>query len=309
MKTPILAAVTGLFLGAGPALADWAPSGPINMWIAFGAGGTLDAVSRVFSAELAAQTGWQVIDENIPAGGGMALLSRLSNMPADGQTIGVVVNMPLIINLVQRPDQLPFTLDSFDYLGSIAVAEKGLYAASDAPFATVPEMMDYAQANGLVIAANPGPETIITEALVAASNGSIRRIASESGGQSMTYILGDHAQVAFGGGEHLQYLEDGEIRMLASINAERLSYAPDVPTLREEGYDLYIDPFFFFVTPAGLDSETRETLTQALDAALHSEAVTDIVGSIIRSEVQNFGPEATRARLEQGLAEMGPMFR
>lgn len=309
MKKTLVAATASLMLSAGGALADWAPSGPVNVWIAFGPGGTLDTVSRAVTEELRAQTGWQVVAENMPAGGGIAMLSRLANAPADGQTIGIAVNMPVIINLVQRPDTLPFTLDSFDYLGSITVAEKGLYVPADAPYDSLAGLMEYARENGLVIAANAGPETIVTEALIEASGGTIRRIATESGGQSITYVLGGHAQAAFGGGEHLQYLESGEIRMLASINAERLSYAPDVPTLREEGYDLYIDPFFFFVAPQGQDPEAHAALSAALDAAVQSEAVREVVATVIRNEVENFGAEGTRERLETGLAEMGPMFR
>lgn len=309
MKKTFVAAVTSLVLSAGSAFADWAPTGPVNLWIAFGPGGTLDTVSRVIADELAEQTGWQIVAENVPAGGGIAMLSRLANAPADGQTVGIAVNMPVIINLVRRPDALPFTLDSFDYLGSIVVAEKGLYVPADAPYDTLAGLMDHAHENGLVIAANAGPETVITEALIAASDGAIRRIATESGGQSITYVLGGHAQAAFGGGEHLQYLENGDIRMVASINGERLSYAPDVPTLREEGYELYIDPFFFFVAPDGLDPEAHAALSAALDAAVHSDAVREVVRTIIRNDVENFGSEGTRARLETGLAEMGPIFR
>lgn len=309
MRKTLVAAAVSLALSTVGARAEWAPSGPMNFWIAFGAGGTLDTVSRVIAQELRSQTGWQVIAENVPAGGGMAMLSRLAHMPPNGQTIGIAVNMPIITNLVQRPETLPFTLDSFDYLGSVVVAEKGIYAATNAPFNSIAEMMDYAREHGLVIAANAGPETVITEALIAASGGTIRRLATESGGQSMTYVLGGHAQAAFGGGEHLQYLESGEIRMLASINADRLSYAPTVPTLVEEGYDLYIDPFFFFVAPRGLSPEAHAALSAALDAAIHSEAVGDIVTTIIQNDVENFGSEGTRQRLETGLAEMGPMFR
>lgn len=309
MKSMIVAALASLLLGAGTARADCEPSGPVNLWIAFGPGGTLDTVSRVVADALSEQTGWQVVAENIPAGGGIGMLGRLGRAAPNGQTIAIAVNMPVIIGLAQRPDELPFTLDSFDYLGSLAVSEKGIFVMADAPYQTVGEMIAYAREHGLVMAANAGPETVITEALVAASGGTIRRIATESGGQSMTYVLGGHAQAAFGGGQHLQYLESGEIRMLASINAERLSYAPDVPTLREEGFDLYIDPFFFFVAPAGLAPEVQAALSSALDATIHSEAVRDVVRRIILNDVTNFGPEGTRARLEAGLAEMGPIFR
>lgn len=309
MKKLLLSALAAVFLAPGSAMAQWTPSGPINMWVAFGAGGVLDTVSRVIAQELRTQTGWQVVVENVPAGGGMAMLSRLSAAPANGLSIGMAVNMPIIVNMTQRPAELPFTLDSFDYLGSVVVAEKGLYAMADAPFSNVAEMLDHAREHGLVIAAAPGPDTALTQALIAETGGAIRHLPAESGAQALTYILGGHAQVSYGGGEHLQYFEDGVIRMLASVNSARLSYAPEIPTMLEQGFDFYIDPFFFLVAPRGLPAEVHEALVAAVDAAVQSDAVREVVLSVIRNEVENFGPEGTRARLEAGLAEMGPMFR
>lgn len=309
MKTTMIAAATGLLMSAAGAQAEWAPSGPVNLWIAFGAGGPLDTLARVVAQELRTQNGWDVIAENVPAGGGVALLSRLANTPADGQTFGLVVNMPIIMTMAQRPDSVPFSFDSFDYLGSIVRAELGMFAAADAPYTDVAGMMDHARAHGLVISANPGPSAALSQVLIAQSDGAMSFLSAESGAQVMSYVLGGHAQVGYGGGQHLPYLERGEIRMIASVNQQRLSYAPDVPTLIEQGLDFYIDPFFFFVAPAGLEPEVHAALSAALGTVIQSETVRQTVRTVILSDVENFGAEGTRTRLEQGLAEMGPMFR
>ncbi|MDT0682030.1 tripartite tricarboxylate transporter substrate-binding protein [Roseicyclus sp. F158] len=304
----LAAAASGFVLMSGAAMADWEPDGPITMQIAFGAGGSLDSVSRVLATAMEDVTGWQIVAENTPGGGGIAMLSKLARMPADGQNIAVAVNMPVIINLASRPDQTPFELDSFDYLGSIARAEKGLYAAADAPFDTLGEAIEYSQENQLVIAAIPGPEAYVTSALIDAESGDIRRLAAESGGEGTTFILGGQADLAFSGGAHQQLLEAGRIKMIASINNERLSYAPDTPTLVEEGYDLYIDPFFYVAAPAELDEETRQALADGLAEAVQTDAVQEVVRNVLTSDVENFGPEGTLDRMQTGLDDMGPMF-
>lgn len=309
MKLKTLAAAAGgLVMMAGSAMAEWAPDGPINMQIAFGAGGSLDTVSRVFATAIEDVTGWQIVAENTPGGGGIAMFSKLAHMPADGTNIAVAVNMPVIINLATRPDQTPFDLDDFDYLGSIARAEKGIYARADAPFDTLAGAIEYAKSNEMVIAAVPGPEAFATRALIEQAGGNIKRLASESGGEGKTFVLGGQADLAFGDGTHLQLLEAGEIKMIASLNRERLSYAPDTQTLIEAGYDIYIDPFFYVAAPAGLDAEAREALAAALAEAVQTERVRQVVRNVLTSEVENFGPAGTLERLRMNLEEMGPIF-
>ena len=49
---------------------------------------------------------------------------------ANGQTIGLGVSMPVLINLVLCADKLPFDLDSFDYLAMVARAQLAIIARS-----------------------------------------------------------------------------------------------------------------------------------------------------------------------------------
>jgi len=169
-------------------------------------------------------------------------------------------------------------------------------------------MIAYAQEHGLVIAANPGPETVIVQALIEASGGAIRRLATESGAQSLTYVFGGQADAAFGSGLQRQYIDDGTIRMIASTGRDRLTFAPDIPTLVEQGIDFYLDAFFFVAAPTGLDAATEEALAAALDAAIQSDSVRAAVSQVLQSDVENFGVEGTRERLQAGLEGMGPMF-
>ncbi|MEY8842336.1 hypothetical protein AB9K41_25175, partial [Cribrihabitans sp. XS_ASV171] len=105
---------------AGAAQAEWKPDGPLTLQIGFGAGGSTDTIGRIVAKVMKEQTGWNVIAENKPGGGGVGMFTGIANRPADGTVIGLGVNMPLLVNLVNRPDQLQFDLDSFDYLGTAA---------------------------------------------------------------------------------------------------------------------------------------------------------------------------------------------
>jgi tripartite-type tricarboxylate transporter receptor subunit TctC len=97
--------------------------------------------------------------------------------------------------------------------------------------------------------------------------------------------------------------------MLASFNASRHGYAPDTPTLQEQGYDIYVDPFWFFATTAGTDEEARAALVEAIDNALSDEEVQKLVQNTLRSPVYNAGPEETERMVKEGLDTVGQLFQ
>ena len=304
----VSASACALILTASAAIAQWEPPKPIKFYISFGVGGPLDTVARVVAAELENQTGWQVIPESRAGGGGVALATQLAHGSTDGTAIGMLVNMPILINLVRKGDELPFNLDSFTYLGSAATAEKGIIALADAPFSTIPELIEYAKANDIVMGAAPGPELFVYNALNNEADGNIRKLATEGSKEALTFILGGQADVGFGAGTHFPYLDSGEIKVIASINSERLTYAPATPTLVEEGINLSIDPFFYIIAPKGLDTEAANALTQAIAGAVDSDAVRDVVNKLFQRDPTNYGPEGTRARLEEGLVTVRNIF-
>ena len=93
--------------------ADWSPPGSIKLQVGFGAGGSTDTLGRLVAANVEEATGWNVVVENKPGGGGVAMLSGLMNAKPDGLTIGLAVNVPILINLAKRGDKLPFKIDSY----------------------------------------------------------------------------------------------------------------------------------------------------------------------------------------------------
>lgn len=136
-KSTLLAVAASAFLSvtAGSAAAeDWSPDGPLTIQIGFGAGGSTDTMGRVLANVMEENTGWNIVVENKPGGGGVAMFTSLSQRPANGDLIGMGVSIPVLVQLVQRGDQLPFDVDSFDYLGTVAKAELALVASKSAPF-------------------------------------------------------------------------------------------------------------------------------------------------------------------------------
>ena len=72
MKKLLIAAVAafGLLGQSAVAMADWQPSGPIKLMIAFAAGGGADTIARQVADELQKRHGWEIIPQQVTGGGG-----------------------------------------------------------------------------------------------------------------------------------------------------------------------------------------------------------------------------------------------
>lgn len=303
------AALFSAALYTAPALAEWAPDGPVNLWIGFGAGGETDTLGRLIANEVSESTGWDVVVENRPGGGGMAMFTQLAVSEADGQTIGMGVTMPVLVNLTVRPDEVPFSLDSFDYLATVALAQVGIIAKADAPYDTLEEMIAWSKENGgATIGFDAKPQELLTNFVNAQSDAGFRLVSMESSAEALQNVLGGHVHAAFNAGAHIPSLEAGDVKMLASANASRHSYAPDTATVQEQGYDIYVDPWFYIAAPAGLPDDAEEALSQAIADALGSDTVKEAIASAMNTEPSDMGPAETKAMLEDGLKNVGTLF-
>ncbi|MQY43956.1 hypothetical protein GG681_15015 [Epibacterium sp. SM1969] len=307
--------LSGVIAGAVIAIAgaanaaDWKPSGTLKLQIGFGAGGSTDTMGRVIAKVMKEQTGWNIIAENKTGGGGVALFTGISKMPPRGNVIGMGVNMPIMINLVARGDKLPFNLDSFDYLGTVARAQLALIARADAPFNTLQEMVDYSKANdGLPIGFGAGPQKLLLEVVNRETDAGFRFVSTKGEAETQKLLLGGQVLAGFSAGTHLKYLQSGDFKMIASANDARHSYAPDTETFREAGFDAYVDPFFYFATTAGTDPEALAALTEALENAIASDEVAEVAQNAATTDTLNLGPDGTKQMLVDGVENVKVLF-
>ena len=147
------------------------------------------------------QTGWNIIVENKTGGGGIAMFFGIAQLPPRGKVIGLGVNMPVLVNLVRRPNELVFKLDSFDYLGTISKAELALVAAADAPFDDLPGMIAYAKQQGtLGVAFGAPPQKLLIDVAAIETDTNFNLVTTKGGAETMKLILGGQVMVGFSSG-------------------------------------------------------------------------------------------------------------
>jgi tripartite-type tricarboxylate transporter receptor subunit TctC len=311
LKSKIAGVIAGAVLAlAGAAHAeDWAPKGTLKLQIGFGAGGSTDTIGRVIAKVMKEQTGWNIIAENKTGGGGVAMFTGISKMPPKGNVIGLGVNMPIMVNLVKRGDQLPFNLDSFDYLGTASRAQLALIARADAPFNTLEEMVEQSKSgDGLAIGFGAPPQKLLMEVVARESGAKFRFVSTKGEAETQKLMLGGQLVAGFSSGTHIKYLESGDFKMIAVGNDARHDYAPDTPTVRESGYGAYVDPFYYFATTAGTAPEAVAALSKALDEAINSDEVAKVIQNAAVSQPLNLGSEGTKQMMFDGVENVKVLF-
>ncbi|NCF48553.1 MAG: hypothetical protein GWP36_03425 [Bacteroidetes bacterium] len=295
---------------AGPVMAaDWKPDGSLTMQIGFGAGGSTDTMGRVLAKVMEDQTGWNVIAENKTGGGGVAMFTGIAKMPPRGKVIGLGVSMPILVNLVRRGDELPFDLDSFDYLGTISKAELALVAAKDAPFDDLQGLVAYAKAQGsMPVAFGAPPQKLLMDVTARETGASFNMVSTEGGAETMKLILGGQVLAGFSSGEHFPHAEAGTMKVIAGGNAVRLSYAPEVGTFVEGGVNAYVDPYFYLATTAGTDPAAVKAISMAIENAMKSPEMIKIVNNAVKNPPLNLGADDTKTMMVEGLANVGVLF-
>ena len=205
--------------------------------------------------------------------------------------------------------EVKFTLDSFDYLGTAARAQLALVARGDAPFDDVAGMAEWAKANGgLAIGSDAKPQVLAMQQVMQQTGAEFQFLSTKSSAEILKLLLGGQAMVGFATGTHLDYLESGELKMLASANNGRHSYAPDTPTLVEQGFNVYVDPWFYFAMAEGTSDEAHAAISAALAKAMEAEEVKTAVFNALSVEVNNIGGDATRQMLVDGVENVRVLF-
>jgi tripartite-type tricarboxylate transporter receptor subunit TctC len=284
--------------------ADWAPKGSIKLQVGFGAGGTTDMLTRLVATQIEKTTGWNMVVENKPGGGGVAMLSGLMHKKPDGQTLGVAVNMPIMMNLAMRGDKLPFKLNSFEYIDTLSKAELAIVAKADAPFNDFEGMLAHIKATGDPIGFDAKPQQMILSAIGKITDTKMKLVSNKSGAEVIQGVLGGHVVAGCCSGEHIKYLKSGDLKLIASMNKERHGYAPDTKTLIESGYNFYLSPMYYIAAPKGLPAEAKAALTKAFTEASQSEEVVNGMLNLVKVGPTNLGSEGTEKMLTDGLKDI-----
>lgn len=261
---------------ASPASAqDKFPSRPITLIAPWPAGGSSDGVIRAFGKSLSSILGVPVVVENKPGVGGTLGASAMLQARPDGYT---VTQLPLGIYRLPHMQAMPFhPVNDLTHIVCLTGYTFGIACTADAPFKNIQDMVAYAKANpGKLEYGHTGTGTtphLAIEEFSAKAGIQLNPVPFKGSAEIMQAILGGHIRVMSGTTEFAPHVQSGKLRLLATLGSQRNKAFPDVPTVKESGWDTITESPFGIGGPKGMDPAVVKVLHDAFKATLDDAEV------------------------------------
>lgn len=274
----VFAMVVSAFGFTSAARAEVYPNHPIKLLTMVGPGAQIDLVARSFAEKLKNILGQPVLVTNMPGGShGSVMASELSVSPADGYTLGISATGAF--NYSPYFVKTKYTKDDFDYFSLIALNQSGIVASPDKPWNTLKEAFEWAKSEGKGLTYMfQGSDDRDAMARIAKQEGVKLSLMPSTGGPSIiTAVMGGHADLGHVGAILFDYVEGGKLKLLAATTPVRLTPLPDVPTLKEQGWDESVEMYVAFVAPKGLPDDIKAKLNDATQKIVNDPEFIDFV--------------------------------
>jgi len=246
MIKPIAASLLCLAaVWAAGAVAQNYPTRPVNIIVPFPPGGIADITARSLVPGLEKALKQPVVVQYRPGAAGTTGAQVAATAPADGYTLLchlVSISMlPEVDKLFGRPTV--FTRDQFVGIARINADPPIMVVHPSVPAKNLKEFVALAKkrANDMIFSSSGpyGASHVPFAMFLQAAGLKMRHLPTTGGGPAMTAVLGGHAITWASppaiAGPHLQA---GKVKAFATWGAGRLAQFPDIPTLREQGYDI-----------------------------------------------------------------------
>src|SRR5919112_1274850 len=246
MKVRHLGIAAGVLLavaGLSPALAEWKPTGPVEVVVHTGPGGGNDALGRamlsIMEKEKLLPVRFQI--SNKVGGGSATAMNYLSEKKGDPHVISIFSSVYVSNPLVQQ--EATVVMDDVTPIARLVLEPAIVVVRADSPFKTLKDFIEAAkqkpnqlkQSGGSVLAR----DALVRQVLVSTTGAQWPFISFPSGGERIAALLGGHVDMMMiepsEAGEHVR---SGKLRPLAIIGDSRLEAFKGVPTLKEAGYNI-----------------------------------------------------------------------
>lgn len=263
-------AIAALAASASYAQAEWPKDRPIQMIVAFAPGGSTDVMARAIEPFLEKELGADIIIENRPGASGEIAYTALSKSKPDGYTFSYI-NTPGYLSMqVQR--KLGYDPKSIKPITRIVDDPTAIVVPAASEIKTLKEFIDAAKANpGGISYGSSGIGTDDHLAIIllgAATGTTFTHIPFSGAGETRTAILG--SQVSGGGLNVSEFAgnDTSGLRMIAHFGTDRSPQLPDVPTAKEQGFDVEMTSERGIAAPRDVPEDITQKFSEAMKKVL-----------------------------------------
>ncbi|WP_148254158.1 Bug family tripartite tricarboxylate transporter substrate binding protein [Aidingimonas lacisalsi] len=261
------------------------PEKPIQLIVSYGEGGSTDTMARIFAKYAEDVIGERMVVVNKPGAGGELGWVHLANAEPDGYTIGLI-NSPVVeVYPFTREDTVGYEYEAIRPLANV-VTDPGILAVdADSPYQDLDAFVTAAQDDPDSITVSHegvgGDDHLAAINFAKEANLDLNFVTFNGNAEATAALLGGHI-TAFEGNmsEAASQVQEGEIRALAVWSDERMDAIPDVPTGKEQGYDVEAAASRGFAVPADVPQDIYDKLLDVMQEVIEDPEFRDEMAAL-----------------------------
>jgi putative tricarboxylic transport membrane protein len=250
MNLRYAAVALAAIVGTPPAAAlaqGFRPARAVELVVHTGPGGGSDVLARALAlmAEREKLLPARMVVVNKPGGNSAVAAAYLAEKKGDLHTIGLFTGVWLQTPLVITEAKV--TLKDLTPIARLVLEPAVIAVKADAPYKTLGDFIEAARKNPGQLKQSGGSNTsrdnVVRQLLQKATGVRWAYISFPGGGERIAALIGGHVNIMViepeEAGEHIRA---GNLRVLAQVSEHRLPAFPNVPTLKEAGFDVPVVP-------------------------------------------------------------------
>jgi tripartite-type tricarboxylate transporter receptor subunit TctC len=210
--------------------------------------------------------------ENVSGGSGARAVAKVAQAPADGSMLYITTPTYIQTTLLSKPSH---GYDSLMPVVTVFYDPEVLFVRKESPYKTLADAINDAKKSAKKWgAANPASlERIALERLKRSTQANAAVVPHEGGRDMMLGVLNGTYDMGIGEIQELRsQLDSGQVRLIAVLTDKRLPDFPNLPTAKEQGFDLVVTKFRGLAGPKGLPANVLKAWNDGIRAVLADPA-------------------------------------
>ena len=267
------------------------PNKPIRMIAPSGAGGPVDVICRAVSQGLGEVLGQQLVVENRVGAAGLIGTETVVKSAPDGYTLLFGFSGPLAIVPNLNPNTPYDPQRDLVAISQVAVAPYVLLVHPSVPAKSVKQLVTLAKSRSGKMNFGSGGTGVgihmAGELFKVAAGVNIVHVPYKGAAPAMTALMAGEVDMMFNGmSPAIPHIKSGRVRALAVGGAKRSSLLPELPTVKEAGFEFNTEGWYGILAPRGTPPAI---ITRLHEATVRALAGPELKGILARMAVETVG--------------------
>ncbi len=248
------------------------PEGDVGILLGYGSGGDSDVCTRYMAEAVSKELGVNFVVTNMGGSNGALAADEIMNTNDPEYNFLVINTSSLSINCVTGIAD--YNYEAFDPV-SIFAAYSGetLYVPKDAPYDTLEEFLDYAKENEVIMGVAMGGTLYAVACAMQAAGYKFNIVDAGDGVDRVPATVNGTVDCTFAAySSNRDYIENGDLKQLATLCSTRMEVEPDMPCICEFIPGVTVDTRFVILAKKGTDPAVLQKFNDALQAVYEKDA-------------------------------------